>query len=348
MSKLLKFIGFMSKNKKRIIWIIIILAVAAGGYFYFSGKKTTTEYTTAEVVRGNLPQTVSATGTINPDRKYELAFKATGKVIEMNVDVGDAVSKGQRLAKIDEGTLLSQLRQAEAEVKFQKNTLDNMKRQKSTYTKNQVDAQRARVLGAQAGVDVIRDQIEDTIIYSPIDGIVLKRFANVGDTTFVNAARSTSILTVASRGNLVIESNIPESDITKIGLGKKATVTFDALTSDDTYKAEISEIDPDSTVIQDVVYYGIKLKITDIDSRFMPGMSANIDIRTAEQENVILVPLRAVQTEGNQKIVEILNSDGVGVTKVKIETGLEGDEGMVEVRSGLKEGQKVVTFTKNL
>ena len=338
----------MAKRKKIIIWVVIILALSVGGYSYLKGDKPKIEYTTAEAQKGNLPQTVSATGTINPDRKYELAFKSTGKVLEMNVDVGDPVFNGQRLAKIDEGTLLSQLRQAESEVQVQKNTLYNMKRQKNTYTNDQRDAQRARILGAQAGVDVIRDQIADTVIYSPIDGIVLKKFANVGDMTFVNAARSTSILTVASKGDLVIESNIPESDITKISLGKKSVVTFDALTSDDEYEAEISEIDPDSTVIQDVVYYGIKLKLTNVDPRFMPGMSANIDILTAEKENVLLIPLRAVQTEGNQKLVEVLGPDGISVTKVNIETGLEGDEGMVEVTSGLQAGQKVVTFTKSL
>lgn len=339
----------MSRTKKRIIWGIIILAVVAGGYFYYAkSKKPKIEYTTAEVQRGSLPQTVSATGTINPDRKYELAFKSTGKVMEMNADVGEQIKKGQRLARIDEGTLLSQLRQAQAEVKVQKDTLDNMKKEKRTYTEDQRDAQRARVAGAQAGVDVIRDQIGDAVIYSPIDGIVLKRFANVGDMTFVNAARSTSILTVASNGDLVVEANIPESDIIKIGLGKKAFVTFDALTADDKFDAEISEIDPDSTVIQDVVYYGIKLRLANLDARFMPGMSANIDIRTAEKENILLIPLRAVQTEGNQKFVEVLNADGISIAKTQIETGLEGDEGMVEVTAGLQAGQKVVTFTKTL
>jgi RND family efflux transporter MFP subunit len=338
----------MAKRKKIIIWIIVILAVAAGGYFYFKSKKPKIEYTTAEVAKGNLTQTVSVTGTINPDRKYELAFETTGKVLEMNVDVGDQITKGQRLAKIDPGTLLSELRRAEAEASVQKQTLYNMKRYEKAHDTEEINAQRARIRSAEAGADIIRDQIRDTVIYSPINGVVLKRFANVGDTTFVNAARSTSILTVAENGDLVIESNIPESDITKIAIGQNAVITFDALTSDDKFEAKVAEIDPDSTVIQDVVYYVIKLRLPSLDQRLKPGMSANIDIHTAEKDSVLMIPLRAVETQGNQKTVEILNPDGISVTKVEIKTGLEGDEGMVEVKSGLQTGQKVVTFTKTL
>jgi len=339
----------MAKNKKIIIWIVILLAVGGGGYYYFiKSKKPKIEYTTFAAIKGDLAQTVSVTGTINPARKYELAFQTTGKVLEMNVDVGDQITKNQRLAKIDDGTLLSELRRAEAEASVQKQVLNNMKRYERDFKTEEKNAQRARIRSAEAGADIIRDQIKDTVIYSPINGVVLKRFANVGDTTFVNAARSTSILTVAENGDLRIESNIPESDIAKIVLGQKAEVTFDSFTPDDIFEAQITEIDPDSTVIQDVVYYGIKLKMDNIDPRLKAGMSANVEIRTAEKENVLMIPLRAVQTEGNQKFVQILNPDGLTTSKIRIETGLEGDESMVEVKSGINVGQNVVTFTKNL
>ncbi|HEX7586379.1 MAG TPA: efflux RND transporter periplasmic adaptor subunit [Patescibacteria group bacterium] len=337
-------------TKKRIIWLVVIISIAFGGYFYYAKSKTPKiEYTTTDVARGNLAQTVSSTGTFNPDRQYELAFKTSGTVTVMNVDVGDQVKKGELLAEVDKGTLLSQLAEAKAGVKVQQETLDNLVKHKGSVpsTGDSRDAQRAQLAAAKAGVNVIMDQLKDTVIYSPIDGTVIKRFANVGEQTFINAARSTSILTVAN-GDMVIESNIPESDVVKLQIGQKAEVTFDALTLDEKYGAEIVEINPASTVIQDVVYYGIKFRLTNVDQRLKPGMSANVDISTAEKENVLMIPLRAVQTEGNQKFVEILNSDGISITKVQIETGLEGDEGMVEVTSGLQAGQKVVTFTKTL
>jgi RND family efflux transporter MFP subunit len=334
-------------TKKRIIWGIIIIAVIAGGYFYFKGKKPQVEYTTAEVTRGDLAQTVSVTGTLNPDQQYELAFKTSGTVTVMNVDVGDQVKKGELLAELEKGTLLSQLAQARAAVKFEQETLDNLTQHKHTVasTDDSRDAQRARLEQARASVEVIKDQLKDTVIYAPADGTVIKRFATVGEQTFINAARSTSILTLGS-GDLVIESNVPESDIVKISLGQKAVVTFDAL-PDQWYEAEITDIDPASTVIQDVVYYKIELRLQNPDSRQKPGMSANVYAHTDERKDVLIIPMRAVETEGQNKFVRILYPDGV-TTRVKIEAGLEGDEGMVEVKSGLKEGEKVITFTKTL
>jgi multidrug efflux pump subunit AcrA (membrane-fusion protein) len=134
--------------------------------------------------------------------------------------------------------------------------------------------------------------------------------------------------------------------VVKLQIGQKALVTFDALTPNDVYEAQIVKIDPASTVIQDVVYYAIKLSLTNVDQRLKPGMSANVDIHTAEKDAVLMIPLRAVETRGMFKFVTVLDPDGITTSQAKIETGLEGDEGMVEVTKGLKEGQKVVTFTK--
>jgi multidrug efflux pump subunit AcrA (membrane-fusion protein) len=143
--------------------------------------------------------------------------------------------------------------------------------------------------------------------------------------------------------DLLIESKIPESDIVKVKLGQKAKITFDSLTADDIFEGEIIEIDPASTTIQDVVYYVIKLKLNNVDSRIKPGMSANVDVSTAQKDNVIIAPLRAVKTEGKKKFVDVLLVDNT-IKKVYVETGLEGDDGMVEIKSGLSGGEKVVTF----
>ncbi|EKD46656.1 MAG: Efflux transporter, RND family, MFP subunit [uncultured bacterium] len=96
--------------------------------------------------------------------------------------------------------------------------------------------------------------------------------------------------------------------------------------------------------MQGVVYYKIKLKLNTLDVRVKPGMSLNIDINTAEKNDVIMIPNRAIKIENNKKFVDVLKVDGITTEKVFIETGLEGDEGMVEVKSGLKGGEKVVTF----
>ena len=124
-------------------------------------------------------------------------------------------------------------------------------------------------------------------------------------------------------------------------------MTLDALPADEKLSARVFEIEPASTVIQDVVYYKIKLKLDAQDERLKNGMSADIDIRSAEKENALVVPQRAIKIEGTEKFVEVLKDAKNNITeRKKIITGLEGDEGSVEVKSGLEEGDEVVTFAK--
>jgi RND family efflux transporter MFP subunit len=331
--------------KKKIIWAAIVLLVIFGGYNLLKPKPATTVYTTADVVRGDLAQTVSVTGNATPNQQIDMSFKTTGILKSINVDVGDPVTKGQKLASLDPGSQLSQLKEAQIQVKYQQALLDNMKKHRLTFTTDQRNAQKEQVKQAQAAVNVISDQLKDVDIISPITGIVIKRNADPGETVVLNL--NSPIVTVAKKDDLLIFSNVPESDILKVQIGQKADITFDALTAQDVLPATVAEIDPASTVIQDVVYYRIKLKLADLDQRIKAGMTANIDVRTAEKSGVLMIPLRAVITEGGQKYVQILiDAKTNQIEKRKVETGLNGDEGMVEIISGLKAGEKVVTFTK--
>jgi HlyD family secretion protein len=335
----------MAKIKKRAIWIIIIAVIIAGGYFLLRPKAPVTVYTTAEVARGGLKQTVSETGTIKTVNQTDLSFKISGRVISLLADVGDPIKKGQLLAQLDFGTLLSDLKQAKLDVKIQKEELANMKDDRVTFGGDKRDAQRARIKSAEEGVTAVETQIRDTRMYSPIDGVILKRNVDPFETTVANSP--TPVFTVGDPQDLVIETNVPESDIGKVQEGQEAVITFDALTAEDIFQAKVTEIDPASTVIQDVVYYRIELKLDNLDPRLKSGMTANIDIHTAEAGNVLIIPLRAVQTEGGLKYVQVLTDAAANTVERKnITTGMEGDEGMVEIKAGLKEGEKVVTFTK--
>ncbi len=336
----------MFKKKKTYVILVLILLVI-GGFYYYKSRKPKIEYTTSDAYRGTLAQTVSVTGKLVAPEQSDLSFKISGRVESILVDVGDKVKKGQKIATIDKGILFDQLAQARAEVKVQKDTLDNMKRRKSLYNNDERDAQRDRLKKAQAAVSEVLSQFRDTTLYSPIDGIVVNRNVNVGEVTVANAVTvNTSVVTVAKEGDLEIESNIPESDIVKIVIDQNVDFTLDAFTTQNVFQAKISEVEPAATVIQDVVYYKSKMKLANPDNRFKNGMSADADIHTAQKDNVVIIPLRAVKTENGQKYVDILKSDGITTEKISVVTGLEGDEGMVEVKSGLSGGEKVVTFVK--
>lgn len=331
----------MKRYKKRIIWTIIILAVIGGGIFSFSSKKTKSQYTIEEAKKIDVKQTVSVTGTINPENMVDLAFKTSGIVKEMNVGVGDKVEKGQRLAKVDPSTLLAELDSSSQDIEFQDETYDFMKENRSVYEKEQRAAQRALVRKAEALNRATRIKVGETYINSPISGMIIKRNADLGEIAIFNS----TVLTVAE-GEMEIEANVPESDIIKISLGQKSDILFDAFPIDVKFEAGITEIEPASTVIQDVVYYKVRLKLDNFDERIKAGMSCDVGVKTAERKNVIAIPLRAVKTDNGKKYVEILVDEEKNSTeKVFVATGLEGDDGIVEVKEGLSGGEKVITLT---
>ncbi|HLN19005.1 MAG TPA: efflux RND transporter periplasmic adaptor subunit, partial [Patescibacteria group bacterium] len=263
-------------------------------------------------------------------------------VEDIYVEVGDSVTKGQKIAKIDKGTLVAQLNQAKADVAAQKQTLASMKR--GEYNIESENAQRQVINKYEASISSIQEQLGELNIYSPIDGTVVAKNYEIGE----NAVANDAIVTVSGQDGIEIEADVPESDIIKVALGRKADLEFDAFTSADIFPATVTKIDPAATVVQDVVYYKVKLKLDRDEPRLKEGMSSDIDIKTAERNNVVFAPMRAVKTENGMKYVEILTDEKKGITERKtVTTGLEGDDGLVEIRSGLSGGEKVVTLTKS-
>lgn len=333
----------MFKKKKTYV-ILVIIVLIVGGYYYQKSKKPKVEYTTAVAEKGNLVRTVSVTGEVIAPVEADLSFKLSGQVESLLVEVGDYVKIGQKIATIDKGTLSNQLAQARFEIDIQKRTLSDMKRRDDTYNYLQKDAQRERIKKAEEAASQIIKQINDTILYAPISGTVIKKNVEVGEITVANAVTAnTSVVTIASDGELLTEVEIPESDIVSVADGQKAKITLDAFPTGEELEAEVAKIEPASTVIQDVVYYRVRLKFFRPDERLKVGMSTDVDIITAEKENVVMISARAVKTEGAQNYVEVLKPDDT-IEKVNVRTGLSGDEGMVEIVSGLSGGEKVVVL----
>ncbi|EKE10641.1 MAG: Efflux transporter, RND family, MFP subunit [uncultured bacterium] len=333
------------KKKKIIIWTVVLAFLALGGYMLATSKDESTTYTTESVSRGDLAQTVSVTGEVVSSDETELSFPLTGRIESVLADVGDRVVKGQKLATIDRSTFPQQLRQAELDIKIQKENLSNMERNKGTYSKDQRDAQKATIKKTQSAYESVLRQNRDNSLYAPVSGMVIQRSVDQGETVIAGKI----ILVIANPDDLLLESNVPEVDIIGISKGQKALTTFDALSEDELFMGRISDIDPAATVIQDVVYYRVKIHIENFDQRLKMGMTCNNDIITAEARDTLMVPQRAVKKENGKRYVEILREKDKKqeVEKVYVETGISGDNGMVEIKGNLlKEGEKVITFTK--
>jgi RND family efflux transporter MFP subunit len=213
--------------------------------------------------------------------------------------------------------------------------LNQFSLQKAGSSPENIAAQAAKVAQAQA-------QYTKDFVISPIDGIVTRANPDLGE--FVAAGQSS--FAVQSDGAFKIEAYVPEADIAKVALKNNADITLDAYGSDVIFPAVVTLIDPAETVLEGVPTYKVTLQFVGQDSRIRSGMTANTDILTHEVDDVLTVPTRAVIDDSGKKSVRLLNSDGGTFTAVPVVTGLKGSDGTTEIKSGLTEGQRVVTYVK--
>ena len=320
--------------------MIIIILVIVGGAWYSKSKSNQPVYTTETAKKGTLTRTVSVTGTLKSESQADLAFEVSGILQNIKVKVGDKVKKGQLLATLDPRTFFGDFKAAQEDVKIQEETIDLNRRHWDDLKPEEKATYKATVRKYKAMLNSAGQQLAKTRMYSPTEGIVTAVDADEGEI----AVLGTAIITVMKEGDLEIEANVPEADIAKVALGQNVKITFDALSLNDVFNGKISFIYPASTVIQDVVFYKVKIQMDSLDSRLKPGMSCDTDINTFEKENVIIAPSRAVKKNGGT-YVEILKGENV-VERKNVELGTEGDDGLVEIKSGLAEGDNVITFVK--
>lgn len=203
----------------------------------------------------------------------------------------------------------------------------------------QIEAQEALVKQAEANVLNIRVQLAKTILHSPIDGIVSKQDAKIGQ----SISASTPIISIISNKRFEVEANVAEADIAKINVGDVARITLDAYGNDIIFAAQIIAIDPAATIIEGVATYKTTLQFVEEDERIKSGMTANIDIMSDQKTGVIIIPQRAVFAKNGKKFVKLANGE---IKEVEVEAGIRGSEGNIEIVKGISEGDKIITFMK--
>lgn len=210
--------------------------------------------------------------------------------------------------------------------------------QKAGSTPEALASEEARVAQLEAQVDGANAELSKTVIISPIDGILTKQEAKVGE--IVNSGVVVS--SVISEGNLEIEGYVPEVNVGKVSVGNVVEVDFDAF-SGEKFSGKIEYVEPAETMVDGVVNYKIKVLMDQNDSKLRSGLTANLKIVTASKEGVLLVPKFAVFEKGGKKFVSVTSSGDLSDAKnVEVVLGISGDNGVVEIVSGLKEGDLVV------
>ncbi|MBI5621990.1 efflux RND transporter periplasmic adaptor subunit [Candidatus Falkowbacteria bacterium] len=193
---------------------------------------------------------------------------------------------------------------------------------------------------AAAQVAAIQQKMSDRVITAPVAGVVTKVNNSIGE----YASLTTPVVVMLGDQQFEIEVDVPESDIAKISVGDEAKVTLDAFGDEALFTGHIILIEPAETEISGVVYYKVKVNIDETEYDIKPGMTANVDVLTDSRTGVLVIPQRAV-VEG--KVQVLTDAEANQVADRAVQTGLKGDDGLVEVVSGLSEGENVVTFVKN-
>lgn len=347
--------------------VIIVLAV-----WLFSGdkKKEEVSFTTEKAEVTNIQNTITATGTIEPVTSVTVGTQVSGIVSHLYVDYNSVVRKGQVIAELDKTNLTSQLTAAKANLQSAQSSLNyqqaNYDRYKTLYDKGLVSAndfESARLSYLQAKEQVVsaREEVQRAqtnlgyaTITSPIDGVVLSKSVEEGQT--VASSFSTPELFVIAQDltDMRVIADIDEADIGDVKEGQRVSFTVDAF-PDDVFEGSVTQVRQQATTSSNVVTYEVVISAPNNDLKLKPGLTANVTIYTLEKNNVLAVSTKALRFTPNEALLK----DGQTIEDVnaphkvwtlndhvfkahKVEVGTTNGM-LTEIVSGLKEGTSVLT-----
>ena len=351
-----------NKKKRKNWWIILgVIALVIIGIIVVntskSGKKelvvrthTVGEYT--------VENTVTATGTIEPVETVEVGTQVSGKVEKIYVDFNDVVKKGQLLAELDKLTLNQNVSRAKASLTSSESQLNyarlNFERTKQLYEANAAtlaayqEAQNSYTQAqmsqrnAQAAYDQALVDLSYAEIYSPIDGVVLDRAVEVGQTVAASFSTPTLFTLANDLTKMQVEAAVDEADIGQVKIGQRVSFTVDAYTYE-TFEGTVNQIRMKATTTSNVVKYTVIISAPNPDLKLFPGMTANVTIVTEEQTG-LAIPAEALNfaPDGQKsKKDEVWIKNGDDMRPQPVKAGMS-DVAYVIIEEGLQEGDEVV------
>lgn len=359
-------------NKKKTLVIVAVAAIAALAVWLLSGGKKEEKITfdTAAVAPANIMNSITATGTIEPVTSVTVGTQVSGIVSKLFVDYNSVVKKGQVIAELDKTNLMSQLNTAKTQLATAQSQLNyqtaNYKRYKTLFEKGLVAADdfdnaklsytqaKEQVASAKEEVQRAQTNLGYATITSPIDGVVLSKSVEEGQT--VAASFSTpELFTIAQDlTNMQVVADVDEADIGDVKEGERVTFTVDAY-PDDTFEGEVKQVRQEATTTNNVVTYEVVISAPNADLKLKPGLTANVTIYTAERNGVLSVPSKALrftpqkETVDKMKIVDVANAknkvwtiEGNSIVAHKVNIGMT-DGTNTQIVGGIAEGTKIVT-----
>ncbi len=358
-------------NKKTIIISLGVLAAALLLWLFFGGKKETrtVSYETAKVEKATIGNSVTATGTIEPVTKVEVGTQVSGIIAKIYVDYNSVVRKGQVIAELDKTNLLSELNSAKSSLASAKSELDyqqlTCKRLKALHDKglisdDEFDTSRLSLSQAESTYAVRREAVSKAqtnlnyaIITSPIDGVVLSKSVEEGQTVAASYSTPTLFTIAQDLTDMRVIADVDEADIGQVAEGQRVTFTVDAYPSS-TFEGRVTQVRQEAATSSNVVTYEVVISAPNKDLRLKPGLTANVTINTMEHENIVSVPAKALRFMPTQELVapgdKIADAEGTHklwvregntlkayAVKVGITNGVR-----TQILEGVKEGADVV------
>jgi HlyD family secretion protein len=375
-------------------WIVLILLAALGGggwWYYNRNRNDTPQYLTAPASKGDVTQVVTATGTLNPVLNVTVGSQISGNIIKLGADWNTPVKAGQIVAQIDPAVYVATVDQckgdlanAQAALELAQLTAKRKQELVNQHAAPQADLDtaaatlhqaEATVAIKKANLELANVNLEHCTIYSPVDGIVISRSVDVGQT--VAAAMNAPVLFLIANDltKMQIDTNVAEADVGNIELDQDVDFTVDAFPYR-TFHGKVVQNRNAAVTVQNVVTYDVVISVTNTDLKLKPGMTATVQIIIARHENVLRIPNAAMRVrlvdadatpspttptpppetpppgkhvttgrthaEKRDHTIYVMPPGGGKPAPVSVKLGIT-DGVYTEVTSGLKEGDVVVT-----
>lgn len=361
----------MKKPSKVWLLLTLIIIVALAAWAMSGGKKEEQiSFDTAAVAPANIQNSITATGTIEPVTSVTVGTQVSGIVSKLYVDYNTVVKKGQVIAELDKTNLISQLNSAKTQLATAQSQLNyqtaNFNRYKTLFQKGLVAADdyenvqlsykqaKEQVASAKEEVQRAQTNLGYATITSPIDGVVLSKSVEEGQT--VAASFSTpELFTIAQDlTNMQVVADVDEADIGDVREGENVSFTVDAY-PDDTFTGVVKQVRQEATTTNNVVTYEVVISAPNADLKLKPGLTANVTIFTAERKGVLSVPSKALrftpqkETVGKMKIIDnnanaknkVWTIENNSIVSHKVNVGMT-DGTSTQILSGVSAGTKVI------
>ena len=366
--------------KKKTIFLLIIVLIIVGIIYILPKKTTGEEIQTAKVVKHNLNQTVEASGTVNPVQSVNIGSQISGRIYKIYADYNSKVKKGQLLAEIDPSLLQASVDKARGEVNtatsnykkteakliyykanyeryerlYKKHYVskDEVEEAYSTYiaTKAELEAMNGSISQAKANLETAVTNLNYTKIISPVDGVVVSRAVDVGQTVAASFQTPELFVVAEDLTKMQIEVSVSEADIGKIQEGQKAEYTLDGY-PDETFEGVVSQVRINPTTVSNVTTYTVIVSVNNENGILKPGMNANVTIITQDKEDALCVPspaLKYVPANTTERYQEqgVWVVNGKKTERIPVKTGLKDSDYTEVISDKLEEGMQVLMPVK--